>query len=60
MNIYIYDKKTKVLVYQDSGGAADIVRDIPVDCDFTLTPPPNTHEKWRWIDNKWVADDTAS
>lgn len=28
--------------------------------DFTLTAPPSIHEKWYWIDNKWVADSTAS
>lgn len=26
---------------------------------YTLQPPPDNDAHWRWIDNKWIADDTA-
>lgn len=27
---------------------------------YTLTPPPDYDHVWRWIDNKWIADNTAN
>ncbi len=26
---------------------------------YTLQPPPNNESRWRWVDNKWIADNTA-
>ncbi|MGP5553529.1 hypothetical protein [Psychrobacter celer] len=60
IKLYVYDKHDKHLLYEDTGLPEFVITDLPPDADFTLTPPPNTHEKWYWIDNKWVADETAS
>lgn len=29
------------------------------ESQFTLTPPPDYDHVWRWIDDKWIADNTA-
>lgn len=54
MILYIYDKDSKLLVYQDSGSPENILNDIPNNYDFTLTPPPDYDHVWRWVDTKWV------
>ena len=54
MNIYVYEDETGEFKYQDSGAPKYIIRDIPSDCDFTLTPPPDYNHVWRWIDTEWV------
>ena len=59
IKLYIYDKETGIYKYRDTGLEDYVLIDIPQGFDFTLTPPPNTHGKWYWIDNKWVADNTA-
>lgn len=56
MNVYVYYKDSGKYVYHDSGHPKYTIKDIPSDCDFTLTPLPNTYELWRWIDDKWIAD----
>lgn len=60
IKLYIYDKGTGLYKYSDTGLEDYVLLDMPPDADFTLTPPPNTYETWRWIDDKWVADITAS
>lgn len=60
MQLFIYRKSDGVFMYEDTGSTDGIIYDLGIDKDFTLTPPPNSHEQWRWIDNKWVADNTAS
>lgn len=60
VKLYVYDKKTRLYKYSDAGLEDYVLVDIPEGFDFTLAPPPNTHEKWKWIDNKWVADNTAN
>lgn len=42
------------------GNTEDVARSIVEEGEiFTLTAPPDTLEAWRWIDDKWVADNTA-
>lgn len=60
ITLYILDKEG-YLDCKRIGNPNNIMYAIEYeDKDFTLTQPPNTHEQWRWIDNKWVADNTAS
>lgn len=40
--------------YKDTGRYEDVIKDIPADCNFTLTPPPDYDHVWRWIDTEWV------
>lgn len=56
IKIYVYSKDSGLLSYIDTGLEDYVLLDIPDKCDFTLTPPPNTYEPWRWIDDKWIAD----
>ena len=28
--------------------------------DYTMQKPPNNAEKWRWVNNEWIADETAN
>lgn len=43
-----------------SVGSIDSVIESLAGNDYTLTPPPDYERRWKWIDNKWVADNTAS
>ena len=52
--IYVYDKNNKVMQYSDNSPLGYHVSDIPSDCDFTLTPPPDYDHVWRWVDTEWV------
>lgn len=54
MPVYIYETSTGLMQYQDMGSPQNVIDDIPIGCDFTLKAPPNNHDKWRWIDDKWV------
>lgn len=53
IKLYIYQKSDGTLRYTDLGDPDAVVNDIPDDCDFTLTPPPDSTKQWRWIDGKW-------
>lgn len=54
IKLYLYNKTTKLFVKEEVGRENYITRDIPPYCDFTLTSPPDSRRKWRWIDTKWV------
>ena len=56
IKVYVYDKKTRLLKYIDNGNPEFVTYDISDDNDFTLTAPPDFKNPWRWIDNKWIAD----
>lgn len=58
--LYKYEKATGRYIGSDAGLPGYVIGDMLDDVDFTLTPPPNTHEQWQWIGNKWVADETAN
>lgn len=59
VRIYVYSKKSGAICYEDTGTPSDVINDIKDDMDFTLTPPPDYDRVWRWIDDKWIADNTA-
>jgi len=60
MKLYIYRISDGLFMYEDVGSTEGIIYDLGTDKDFTLEPPPDAYEQWYWIDNKWVADETAS
>ena len=60
IKIYVYNVSNGEFLYIDTGLPQDVIRDLVDDKDFTLTPPPDYHSPYRWIDTKWVADDTAN
>lgn len=53
----------------DDDGALKSIRTGDVDSvllaidieqkQYTLTPPPNDEHLWRWVDNKWITDETS-
>ena len=57
IKIYVYDKNTLRLSRVDIGMAEDVMRDVGNAFDFTLAPPPDYKHIWRWIEDKWVADE---
>ena len=60
IKIYIHDEKG-LYRYSRKGDVGTVMNSVEHTKEkYTLTPPPNTYEQWYWIDNKWVADNTAS
>ena len=60
MEMHVYSTSSGEYISSFSGDIDMLMLNIKEGQDFTLEPPPNTYEKWQWIDDKWVADDTAS
>ena len=56
--LYVYEKNTGKLRYQDSGGIDYIIKDMPDDCDFTLTPYPFDRVGYKWNGSEWVKVET--
>ena len=55
--IYVYEEVSGKYFYSDAGSDYNnIIFDIPSGCNFTMKEPPNSDETWRWIDDKWIAD----
>lgn len=54
IKIYVYDRQTGVIKYDDSGLADFVVADIPDDCDFTLEPYPYDGNRYKWDGSQWV------
>lgn len=39
---------------QRSGDISSVLYAIDIEGkDFTMQPPPNNTESWRWVDNEW-------
>lgn len=57
VKLYIYNVETGLLSYVRTGVVDNVIVDIPDNYDFTLTPPPDYEHIWRWIENKWLADE---
>lgn len=57
MNIYVYAKNTSLFDCSLIVDANSLLDNIDSDKDFTLTPPPDYEHVWRWIEDKWVADE---
>lgn len=56
IKLYIYNIADGHFLYEDSGQPEFIIIDLGNDKDFTMAPPPDYTQQWRWIDNKWIAD----
>lgn len=56
MKLYVYMKNTKVFDCELVGSIDSLIENISDDKNFTLTPPPDYDHVWRWIDDKWIAD----
>lgn len=54
--IYVYYIESGLFRHEDFGLAKYVMKDMPDGCDFTLTRPPDYDHVWRWIDDKWIAD----
>ena len=54
ITLYIYSTINGSLLYIDTGSVDAIVRNIAVEENFTLTPPPDYDHVWRWLDTEWV------
>lgn len=54
MKVYFYRKDTLVFSHMLMVSMDLFVENINEEYDFTLTPPPDYENQWRWIDDKWV------
>ena len=57
IKLYIYNIDTGIYAYSDTGVEEYILYDIPDGFSFTLVPPPDYEHVWRWVEDKWVADE---
>ena len=55
IKIYIYDENNKYL-YSLLSDIDTVMSSLIDNQDFTLTPPPNNKDVWRWVDTEWIAD----
>lgn len=60
IKLYLYNKDTLIFLREDVGHSQYVISDMPDHLDFTLTAPPDYDHVWRWIDDKWMADDPQS
>lgn len=54
MKVYLYRKDTLVFSHMLMVSMNLFAENINEGYDFTLTPPPDYKNQWRWIDDKWV------
>ena len=48
------------LVMARSGDVDSVMLAIEIEkTPYTLQPPPDNESRWRWVNNEWIADDTA-
>lgn len=60
MTVYILDDDGR-LIMSRMGDVDSVMLAIEIEkTPYTLQPPPDNESRWRWIDNKWIADETAS
>lgn len=57
IKLYIYNTGDGLFVKEEVGSEGLVITDIHPDNDFTLAPPPDYGHVWRWIEDKWVADE---
>ncbi len=57
ITIYIYSLSTGLMISELTGTYDAVILNVREGFDFTLTPPPDYNHVWRWIENKWVADE---
>ena len=52
--LYIIDRQSGKLLYQDTGNPTHVFKDIADNEDFTLEQPPiNEPQKRYWYNNQW-------
>lgn len=56
IKIYVYSRSNGMFLFSDVGVIDDVIDGVNKNEDFTLTPPPDYDHVWRWIDDKWIAD----
>lgn len=60
MTVYVLDKSGRLEMTR-TGDADSVMLAIDIEkTPYTLQPPPDSEPHWRWIDNEWIADKTAS
>lgn len=57
IKVYVYSTDTGLLVSELTGICDIVILNITEGEDFTLTAPPDYAHTWRWVDDKWVADE---
>ena len=57
ITLYLYEKLSGLFKQIDKGIASELMRGLVEEYDYTLTPPPDYENQWRWIDDKWLADE---
>lgn len=57
IKLYIYRVTDGCFICEDIGPEQYVTSDITDDRDFTLTPPPDYEHVWRWVEDKWIADE---
>ena len=57
---YILDSNGN-MAFSRSGDVDSVMLAIDIEkTPYTLQPPPDNESRWRWVDNEWIADKTAS
>lgn len=60
IKLYIINSSDGSFLYEDAGSIDSVTSDLDNDKSFTLQAPPESDNKWRWIDDKWTTDVTAN
>lgn len=58
VTIYIYCQNGGNFLRSRAGSTEAVMLTTEANSEeFTLTPPPDSEHVWRWVDDKWVADE---
>lgn len=59
MTAYILGNNDE-LVMARSGDVDSVMLAIEIEkTPYTLQPPPDNESSWRWVNNEWIANETA-
>lgn len=48
------------LICERTGDVQSVMLAIDIEkTAYTLQRPPDNESRWRWVNNEWIADDTA-
>ncbi len=57
ITVYVIDDDG-FLDCERSGDVNSVLYAVDVEeKDFTMQPPPNDTEKWRWVNNEWTTNE---
>lgn len=59
ITLYVYNLRTRCFEIEIVGDINTVLLNIKDGFDYTLEKPPDYHHKWRWVDNKWITDETS-